>query len=251
VKFPVSPVNQQGLARTALVVTTVLFVALPCAAQSAGTEPAKQLWGTLNASFELGQKTRLTAIAEKHNGEEESGYAQEKIGVLFSYRMSRIGNRLRQDVDKENQYNLSLGVGYEFLTTNLNGGSRHEHRLVLQATPKYAIGLGLLAQDRNRTEFRWNGGTYNFRYRNRLTIDRAFKIWRFRFSPFVAGELFWDRNHHSWNENHYAFGVDLPYKKSFVLKTYYLHQNCTTCATDPLNVAGISANFFFDWPMKR
>jgi hypothetical protein len=48
----------------------------------------------------------------------------------------------------------------------------------------------------DRIEFRWNAGTYDFRYRNRLTIDRPFKIKKLRFSPYAAGELFWDRNHH-------------------------------------------------------
>jgi len=30
-----------------------------------------------------------------------------------------------------------------------------------------------------------------------------------------------------------------------MLNTYYVRQNCTTCTTNPLNVAGITANFYF------
>lgn len=231
-------------------IATVLSLGLTCTAQPGQPQPSNQVWATFNASFELSEKTRITVVVEKHNGE-EGGYGQEKIGGIFSYRMKRVGNLLRGDVDKENEYNLILGAGYEFIMTDQNGTSKREHRLLLQATPKYVFGLGFLAQDRNRIEFRWNAGTYNFRYRNRLTIDRPFKIRKVRFTPYAAGELFWDRNHHSWNENQYAFGVQWPYKKIFMLNTYFLHQNCTTCSTNPLNVAGITGNFYFDWPMKR
>jgi hypothetical protein len=246
----VNEASRQDLIRSALLVLTVLLVAQSGAAQSGTTGPATQAWGALNASFELSEKTRITAVVEKHNGE-EGGYGQEKIGAVFSYRMKRFGKHLRGDVDRENEYNLILGAGYEFITTDQNGSSKREHRLLLQSTPKFVFALGFLAQDRNRIEFRWNAGTYDFRYRNRLTIDRPFKVGKVRFTPYAAGELFWDRNHHSWNETQYAFGVQWPYKKIFMLNTYVLHQNCTTCSNNPLNIAGITANLYFDWPRKR
>ena len=53
------------------------------------------------------------------------------------------------------------------------------------------------------------------------------------------------------NENQYAFGVQWPYKKMFMLNTYFLHQHCTTCSTNPLNVAGVTANFYSDGTMKH
>lgn len=242
--------NRLGLSRVTLLAITTLLSGLPCAAQSGSTGPSTQVWGSFNASFELSERTRITALAEKHNGE-EGGYAQEKIGALFGYRMKRFGKHLRGDIDKENEYNMIMGVGYELIKTHQNESLKTEHRLLLQSTPKYVFALGFLAQDRNRIEFRWNAGTYDFRYRNRLTIDRPFKIGKVHFAPYAAGELFWDRNHHSWNENQYAFGVQWPYRKMFMLNTYFLHQNCTTCSTNPLNVAGVTANFYFDWPRKK
>src|SRR6185369_9807635 len=119
---------------------------MPCAAQSDNTGPSTQAWGALNASFELSETTRLTAVVEKHNGE-EGDYGQEKIGAVFSYRMRRFGKHLRGDVDKENEYNLILGAGYELIVTDQNRGSRREQRLLLQVTPKFVFALGLLAQD--------------------------------------------------------------------------------------------------------
>ena len=219
-------------------------------AQSPTPDPTKQLWASISASFELGERTRVAATAEKHDGE-EGGRVQRMVGAIFSYRMKRFGKHLTGEVDQENQYNLVLGAGYEFVQTGQNGGIKNEHRLVLESTPKYVIGLGILAQDRNRAEFLWIAGTYDFRYRNRLTVERPLRLKKLRLSPFVAGELFWDRNSHSWNQNQYAFGIQWPIRKVFKFNTYYLRQNCTTCSTDPLDVLGLTANFYFDWPRKR
>lgn len=241
-----------AVGRTMLVLLSlVISICVRTAAQSGNNEPPQQIWFAVNASFELTKRTRITAIAEKHNGEESDSFHQSKVGAVFSYRLKRLGQHFRSDNDKENEYNLVLGGGYEYVVTDESGGQKHEHRLLLQATPKFILRLGILAQDRNRVEFRWNAGAYNFRYRNRLTVERPFKIGKLRLSPYAAGELFWDRNHHAWNENQYAFGVQWSIRKLSKLNTYYLRQNCTTCATDPLNIFGVTINFFFDWPGKK
>ena len=237
-------------ARALLPVSILILIGQWSMARCQSSGESNQFWPTLNASFELGKRSRITTTIEKHNGE-DAPYDQWKFAAIFSHRINRIGEYLRHDVDKENEYNLVLGGGYEFLRTDQNGRQKNEHRILVQAIPKYVLFAKILAQDRNRIEFRWTNGIYDFRYRNKLTIDRTFKIDKLRLIPYASGELFWDRNHHAWNENQYAFGVRFPYKKSFMLDTYYLRQNCTTCSLDPLNVFGVQANLYFEWPMKR
>jgi hypothetical protein len=138
-----------------------------------------------------------------------------------------------------------IGAGYEYLRTLETDKTKRESRIIFHATANKSPGGGLLFTDRNRLEFRWVNGTYNFRYRNKLTVDRAFKVNGFRFTPYISGELFWDRNHHSWTQNEYSTGVQLPYKKQFKLDVYYLHQNCTTCNQQHVNVAGLTLNLYF------
>jgi hypothetical protein len=242
--------NRQLFDGVILVAAAVLIFAARGAAQNSNPEPSNQLWAAVNASFELSERTRVTAILEKHNGE-EGDFGETKVGALFGYRMRRFTSRLVSDNDKENEYNLILGAGYEFISTDQIGSRQSENRVVAQAIAKYVFGWGIRAQDRNRTEFRWKDSGYNFRYRNRLTVERPFKIGRLRLSPYAAGELFWDRNRHAWNENQYAFGMQWPFRKVFKLNTYYLRQNCTTCSQDPLNVFGVTANFYFGWPRMR
>ena len=205
---------------------------------------ATEVWPELRATFDVKPRIGVQAFFEKHNGEDAS-LSQWKVGAIVSYRMRRILTKHRDDIDHENEYNLAVGGGYEFVQTDQTNSTKREHRIMVQTTPKYIPGGGVLLQDRSRAEFRWVNGVYNFRYRNKLTADRAFKTSKFHFTPYVSGELFWDRNHHAWNENQYAFGVQLPYKKLLMLDTYYLRQNCTTCSPDPVGVFGMTLNFYF------
>lgn len=230
-----------------ILLTVVLFgcfLVRVCDAQT--SEPdQRQVWSSLYVNYDLNDRIRLQAIAEKHNGEDAS-YNQTRIGGLVSYRMKRIVEQLHDDNnDDEDRYNLVIGAGYQYLKTDQSATYKQEHRIIFQSTPKYVVPLGFLLQDRNRVEFRWIDGVYGFRYRNRLSVDRPFKRGKVRFIPYATGELFWDRNYHAWNVNQYAFGVRLPYKKLLRLDTYYLRQNCTTCSADPLNVFGVRVNLFF------
>lgn len=63
-------------------------------------------------------------------------------------------NLRHHDIDEENEHNLVLAGGYEYLHTNQNNQIKREHRIVLQPTAKYIPGAGVLVQDRNRIEFR-------------------------------------------------------------------------------------------------
>jgi hypothetical protein len=227
----------------------IAFVSVSCVAQSQNQNDTNQFWGTLNVSLDLGARARITTSVETRNGDDPF-YQLLRAGAVFSYRVKGIGKHLLHEVDKEDEYNVVIGGGYEFLQTKQNGATQGEHRVLLQATPKYLIGAKIFLQDRSRIEFRWMDQGYNFRYRNKLTIGRRFRINRVRFTPYASGELFWDRNQHLWNQNRYAFGVQLPYKKSFILEPYYLRRNCSTCSPDSANVLGMTLSLYFDWPKK-
>lgn len=205
---------------------------------------SKEFWPAVRVHVDLHPRIGLQLYGEKQNGE-ELPRAEWKAGVTVSYRVKPLFRPLAGDIDTENQYLVTLALGYEHIRKLKNGEPVNEDRLIVESTPRYAPGAGFLFLNRNRMEFRWVGGQYDFRYRFKLTGQRAFKINRFHFTPYASGELFWDRNHHSWNENQYALGVQLPYKRRFRLDTYVLHQNCTTCSQHSLNALGITAHFYF------
>lgn len=224
-----------GILALVFLVLSISDIAL-CQIPTAQTE----VWPKLSATTDLRPKTRLQIFGGTQNG----GDFQWNLGAMLSYRMKRMVLR-QPDIDEENEHLLVLGAGYEYVQTIENGKKKRENRIIFQGTARYNLAAGFLATDRNRLEFRWVNGAYNFRYRNKLVIKRAFRINRFRLAPYASGELFRDRNRHSWNQNEYSFGVELPYQKRFMIDIFYLHQNCTTCNQQHVNVAGLTLNLYF------
>jgi hypothetical protein len=88
-------------------------------------------------------------------------------------------------------------------------------------------------------------GEYSSRYRNRLRVEVDLHHNAFRYSPYVAAEFFYSWASDSWNEQRYSVGIQWPYRHKWLLDTYYLRQNCSSCDPAHLNVGGVSLSFFF------
>ena len=224
------------LKRKCFLISLVLFVASNSYATPQTDTTAKEFWPTVKVHFDL-PRTRLELSFERHDGE-ESRKLQSKFGALFSFRMKRIVKSPLVGIDAEERYYMTVGAGYEHLEPS------GENRLVIQGTPRYMPGAGILLTDRSRFEFRWLETAYDFRYRNKLTIQRNSKLRNLRLTPYASGEVYWARNLHAFNENTYAFGVQLPIKRRLMLDTYYQRQNCNTCSKEKVNIFGLSLNLF-------
>jgi len=226
-------------------ISLILFCSAAVTAQTPNADP--QVWPAVNVDYDLRPKLRLQVSQGLEAGD---SYRQTITGAKLSYRMRRLLIPSRRDNDEENQHILVIAAGYEYLHTSQNGKIKNENRFGLAGTGHFTPGLGVLLTDRNRIEFRWVDGAYNFRYRNKVVIDRHFKVGDFSFIPYASGELFYDRNRHSWNENQYAFGSQFPYKKLLMVDAYYLHKNCTTCNPKSVNVLGLTLNIFLKTKKK-
>jgi uncharacterized protein DUF2490 len=187
--------------------------------------------------------TRLQSWGELQHGVNFS-FQRWRTGAILSHRMKPILNFHREEINEENKHYLVFGGGYEYLHTVQNASTKIENRIIAEATPRVLF-TGVLLADRNRGEFRWVNGVYDFRYRNKLVISDRLQVRGFRFTPYGSGELYHDRNHHSWNQSQYGFGIQFPYKKSLMLDTYLLHQNCTSCSHNPVNMLGATLNLYF------
>ena len=95
-----------------------------------------------------------------------------------------------------------------------------------------------------RLEFCWKNGVYNFRYRNKLIVDRPLQIRNITLIPYVSGELIWDRNAKAWNQNRSAFGVRLPFMKSLMFDPYYMRKNCTGCSRPAVDIFGLTVSWY-------
>jgi len=188
-------------------------------------------------------RVRLQTWGELQHGWNFS-YQRWRTGALLSHRLKPILKPHSEDIDEENEHYLVLGGGYEYLHTVQDADKKIENRIIAEATQRLVLTRLLLA-DRNRGEFRWVNGVYGFRYRNKLVISDRLQVRGFKFTPYGSGELYYDHNDDSWNQSRYGFGIQFPYKKTVMLDTYLLHQNCSTCKANPVNMIGAVLNFYF------
>jgi len=213
---------------------------------AAGQDPSTggEFWPLLNTYSQLQSNTNLLLYGGSNKGED---FKEEewKVGGLLNLQLKPILAPHLPDIDNNKEQHLVLGAGYQYSETIQSGSPSHEDRIIFQVTPQHRPTAGLFVADRNRLEFRWVNGRYSTRYRNQLTLEHALQARRVRVIPYAWGELFYDSQTHSWSENRYAFGLQLPYKRIFMLDNYYVRQNCSTCKPEHLNVWGLTLNFYF------
>jgi hypothetical protein len=82
-----------------------------------------------------------------------------------------------EDIDASKREYLSFRFGYRYSRTLPDRGDpSQEHRPVIELTPRYSLPARLLLIDRNRLDLRWVDGNFSWRCRNRLTLERHFKM---------------------------------------------------------------------------
>jgi hypothetical protein len=150
-----------------------------------------------------------------------------------------------ENIDPDKERYLVLGAGYEYLRTAHTGKLSHENRITFDMTPSLRPASKLLLRDRNRLELRWIDGNYSTTYRNLVAAEVDLRVHDIRFTPFGTVEFFYDSPKHSWDQEWYTGGLQLPYKRVFMLEVYYRREQCPTCTPENWNVGGATLNFFF------
>jgi hypothetical protein len=168
------------------------------------------------------------------------------------YIASGIGRQIKpilrphwENIDPDKEHYLFLGGGYEHLWTTNSGQVSHENRIIFDMTPSFRPASRLLLRDRNWVELRWIDGNYSTTYRNLVAAEVDLRVHSVRFTPFGTVEFFYDSPKHSWDQEWYTGGVQLPYKRVFMLETYYRREHCPTCTPQNWNAGGATLNFFF------
>ena len=86
---------------------------------------------------------------------------------------------------------------------------------------------GVLVSNRFRTDFRFVGGEYSWRLRNRLSVEKEVSIKRVRLNPYVRVEVFYDSRFDEWSRTEGIVGSAFPINKYWELEGYFDYQNDT------------------------
>jgi hypothetical protein len=218
----------------ALVVITV--------SREVATAQETQFLPEVDVYLKLNKNVRL--VGQAKDTREGGDPTQLAIGPsldLYTKPLVRLKRITSFDLDDAKSRPLVFAAGYSYLT-----GSPSTNRMVLAATSHFPVKLGLLLSDRNRSDLDWSNGKFNWRYRNRLEIEKSLTIRSYHPSPYASVEVYYESQYQKWSTTEIYVGCLFPIKKHFELDPYYEHQNNTgKKPNSQLNGIGLILNMYF------
>ena len=215
--------------------------------QSAISSTENEAWPEADFHVQLVSNWRVLSFVGL---EQAAGYPFQQwyVAAAIGRQIKPILRPHWENIDPDKEHYLLLGGGYEYLGTTHSGEVSNENRITFDVTPSLRPVSRLLLRDRNWTELRWINGTYSTTYRNMVVAEVDLRVHDIRFTPFGTAEFFYDSPKDSWDQEWYTGGVQLPYKRVFMLETYYRREHCPTCTPQNWNAGGATLNFFFNNP---
>lgn len=163
--------------------------------------------------------------------------------MLYRKPLMRLKHILAFDLDTTKSRPIVLETGYRIITAP---DTAVENRLIEAATLHYPLLNRVLITDRNRFDLDWQNGRFTWRYRNRLTLERAFAIRSFHFAPYVAAEPFYESQYGKWASTDLYAGSAFPIGKHVELDAYYEHENDTGKSPNKQqNYVGLQLQLYF------
>lgn len=120
------------------------------------------------------------------------------------------------DLDDSKSRLLVLETGYRYITAP---GAPSENRMLVAVTSNFPLRAGFSLSDRNRADLDWKSGTYTWRYRNKLTLERTVAIRSYHFIPYVAAEPFYESQYSKWSTTSLYAGSLFPLGKHIQFNT--------------------------------
>jgi len=195
--------------------------------------------------------SHLRAYLQAKDDRDEGTPDQFSIGPSVQLYLKQI-LRLKQvtefDLDDSKPRALVLEAGYRHLTAP-NEPSTNRVETVL--TTHFPLKAGLIMSDRNRADLDWKNGEFNWRYRNKLTLERTFAIRSYHFIPYVAAEPYYVGQYSKWSTTDLYAGAVFPISKHLQFNSYYEHENNTGKAPNqPRNDIGLALEIYFSRKSK-
>ena len=211
---------------------------------SAQEEPAatKQIWPEVDVYVSLNEKFRLFFLATTTKAEETKDNLEAQVGAHIDYQLHR---------------KVTLRTGYRYGFSLGGSDPFKEHRIVFEQTVRQPLPLDLILTDRNREDLRWVNKEFSARYRNRITLEREFKVLNRSIIPYGSAEVFYDSRFNTWNRNRLAVGAQFPLKrgtplvslihpqKQVVLDVYVSRQNDSRSEPSRVRALGVALSIYF------
>jgi hypothetical protein len=151
------------------------------------------------------------------------------------------------DLDEAKRRALVFSTGYRVLPSP---NAPLTNRWELVAIANFPLHWGILLSDRNRADLDWQSGKFDWRYRNRLSLERSITVGSYHPRVYVRSEEFYESQYQKWSTTALYVGGNYPVGRRLDLGPYYCHQNNTgKSPNQQLNQLGLIVNLYF--PARR
>jgi hypothetical protein len=214
------------------------FACLPARAQDTQFLPEVDGYLKLNSVV----RTYLQAKDDREGGDS----TQFAIGPSIQFYLKPLIKLKRVtvfDLDDSKSRALVVEVGYRYIVAP---NAPTENRMVLAVTSNFPMKANFLISDRNRADLDWKNGSFTWRYRNKLTVERTFSIHSYHLIPYVAAEPFYESQYSKISTTSLYAGCLLPVGKHVEFNPYYEHDNNTNKHPNKqVESVGLAGYFFF------
>jgi hypothetical protein len=219
------------------------FACLPARAQDTQFIPEVDAYLKLNSVV----RTYFQAKDDRDGGDS----TQLAIGPSIQFYLKpliRLKRVTTFDLDDSKSRALVLDIGYRYIAAPNTPG---ENRMVVAVTSNFPLRAGFHMSDRNRADLDWKNGSFTWRYRNRLTLERTFAIHSYHLIPYVSAELFYESQYSKISTTSIYAGSLFPVGKHVEFNLYYEHDNNTgKHPNKQVSSVGLAAYFFFSMEKK-
>lgn len=147
------------------------------------------------------------------------------------------------DLDDSKSRPLVLESGYRIISAP---DTSPENRAVESATTHLPLSGQILLTERNRFDLEWKNGAFTWRYRNKVTLERAFPIHSYHLIAYAAAEPFYESQYRKWSTTDLYVGCLLPVGKHVEFNPYYEFENDTGKAPNRQQYyVGLAVQFYF------
>jgi hypothetical protein len=241
--------EQATMSRTRKTWPRILF-SLVCACVSLSAQtvqflPESDTYLKLNSMFRVYAQAK-----DDRDGGDSTQVTNGPSVQLFLKPLLKLKRITAFDLDDAKQRPLVLEAGYRYITAPY---AAIDHRFLTSVTFHFPMKFGFLFTDRNRADLDWKAGTFKWRYRNKITLEKTLSVHSYHPVPYVAFEPYYESQYNKWSTTEEYAGCLLPVGRHVEFNPYYEHENDTgsTKGNKQENYIGLAVYLFFSVEKKR
>jgi len=216
----------------------IVIACLPVRAQNVQLLPEVDAYWKLNSV--------LQAYVEAKSDQDGGDPLQAGIGPsvqLYLKPLVKLKEVTAFDLDDTKERLFVLETGYRYLAVP---DTPSTNRMLNSATFNFPLRAGFHLSDRNRVDLSWTEGSFNWRYHNKLSVERTVAVHSYHLIPYGAVEPYYESAFNKWSTTALYAGCLFPVGPHVEFNPYYEHENNTGGHKNhPENGVGLALYLFF------